>query len=77
MMAQETGAKPNQRTRPGRRPVVVFFLVLAALVGAGIVPDLANGFEAACTSLDTGAAERALEALVRVSGAARATESEV
>src|SRR3954471_4364927 len=36
----------------------------AALVVAGIAPDLANGFEAACESLDNGAAERALEALV-------------
>jgi anthranilate phosphoribosyltransferase len=48
----------------------------AALVVAGIANDLASGFEAANAALDIGAAERALDDLVRVSGAARAAESE-
>lgn len=48
----------------------------AAVVVAGIAPDLAAGVEAACTSLDSGAAERALDTLVRVSSAARAAEGE-
>ena len=48
----------------------------AALVVAGIAPDLGAGIETAGAALDNGAAERALEALVRVSCAARATEPE-
>jgi RND family efflux transporter MFP subunit len=40
MIAQETGAKSNQRLKPGRGPLVVFFLVLACLVGAGILGGL-------------------------------------
>jgi len=48
----------------------------AAVVVAGVASDLAAGVEAASASLDSGAAERALETLVRVSGAARAAEGE-
>jgi anthranilate phosphoribosyltransferase len=48
----------------------------AAVVVAGIAPDLAAGVETARTSLDSGAAERALDTLVRVSSAARAAEGE-
>jgi anthranilate phosphoribosyltransferase len=48
----------------------------AALMVAGIAADLASGYEAAAASLDSGAAERALEALIRVSCAARDAESE-
>jgi RND family efflux transporter MFP subunit len=40
MTAQETGVKASQRSKPGRGPVVIFFLVLACLVGAGIVGGL-------------------------------------
>jgi len=40
MMAQETGVKKTQRNKPGRGPLVAFFLVLACLVGAGIVGGL-------------------------------------
>lgn len=40
MTAQETGVKPNQRLKPGRGPLVAFFLVLACLVGAGIIGGL-------------------------------------
>jgi anthranilate phosphoribosyltransferase len=46
----------------------------AAVVVAGIAPDLAAGIEVAGASLDSGAASRALETLVRVSKAARAAE---
>jgi anthranilate phosphoribosyltransferase len=46
----------------------------AALVVAGLAPDLGAGVEVASASLDTGAAERALETLVRVSRAAHAAE---
>jgi anthranilate phosphoribosyltransferase len=48
----------------------------AALMVAGIADDLAAGVEAAGAALDNGAAERALESLVRVSCAARETEGE-
>jgi anthranilate phosphoribosyltransferase len=48
----------------------------AALMVAGIAPDLGAGVETAALSLDSGAAERALEGLVRVSGAARDKEAE-
>jgi anthranilate phosphoribosyltransferase len=48
----------------------------AALVVAGIAPDLAAGVEAARESLDRGAAVGALDTLVRVSRAAHATEGE-
>jgi anthranilate phosphoribosyltransferase len=48
----------------------------AALMVAGIAADLASGVEAAVASLDSGAAERALEGLVRVSCAARDKEAE-
>jgi len=44
MIAQETGVKPDRRgatgARPGRRPVLVFFAVLAVLVAAAIVGGL-------------------------------------
>jgi RND family efflux transporter MFP subunit len=40
MMVQTAGAKPGKQRRPGRRPVLVFFAVLAVLVGAGIVAGL-------------------------------------
>jgi anthranilate phosphoribosyltransferase len=46
----------------------------AALMVAGLAPDLGAGIEVASVSLDTGAAERALETLVRVSQAAHAAE---
>ena len=46
----------------------------AALVVAGIAPDLGAGVESACSSIDDGRAARALEALVRVSNAAAAVE---
>ena len=48
----------------------------AALMVAGIADDLGAGIEAAAASIDTGAAERALEGLVRVSCAARDKEAE-
>jgi len=48
----------------------------AALMVAGLAPDLAGGVEAAFAAIDSGAAERALDGLVRVSGDARAAESE-
>ena len=48
----------------------------AALMVAGIAPDLGAGVETAEHALDNGAAERALEALVRVSCAQRAIEGE-
>ena len=41
---------------------------------AGIADELASGVEIANTALDNGAAERALETLVRVSSAARDAE---
>ena len=37
MMVQTAGAGVGRQKRPGRRPLLVFFAVLAALVGAGIV----------------------------------------
>jgi RND family efflux transporter MFP subunit len=40
MTAQEPGVKNTQRTKPGRGPVVIFFLVLACLVAAGIIGGL-------------------------------------
>jgi anthranilate phosphoribosyltransferase len=49
----------------------------AALMVAGIAADLAAGVEVAGAALDNGAAERALEALVRISCAARDAEAEV
>ena len=48
----------------------------AAVVVAGITPDLAAGVEVACAALDSGAAWYALETLVRVSSAAHAAEVE-
>ena len=48
----------------------------AALMVAGRPPDLAGGVEMAIASVDSGAAERALESLVRVSQAERAAEQE-
>jgi anthranilate phosphoribosyltransferase len=47
----------------------------AALVVAGIAPDLGTGVEAAAASIDGGHAARALEALVRVSNEAKALEA--
>jgi len=55
---------------------LVMLNAAAALVVAGIAPDLAAGAEVAAASLDTGAAERALENLVRVSRAMHAAEGE-
>jgi anthranilate phosphoribosyltransferase len=49
----------------------------AAVVVAGLADDLGTGIEVAKESLDSGAAERALAALVRVSRAARDQEAEV
>ena len=40
MIAQEKGIQPQQRRKPGRGPLLAFFLVLACLVGAGIVGGL-------------------------------------
>jgi anthranilate phosphoribosyltransferase len=48
----------------------------AAVVVAGIADDLGAGVEVAKESLDSGAAERALEGLVRVSRAAHDQEAE-
>jgi anthranilate phosphoribosyltransferase len=48
----------------------------AALMVAGIADDLGAGIETATASIDTGAAERALGGLVRVSCAARDKEAE-
>jgi RND family efflux transporter MFP subunit len=46
MMAQRTGAGPGQRPRAGRRPVLVFFVLVGAVVAiaisAGILPRLAR-----------------------------------
>jgi anthranilate phosphoribosyltransferase len=55
---------------------LVMLNAAAALVVAGIAPDLAAGVDVAAASLDTGAAERALENLVRVSRAMHAAEGE-
>ena len=55
---------------------LVLLNAAAALVVAGIAPDLAAGVDVAAASLDTGAAERALENLVRVSRAMHAAEGE-
>ena len=46
----------------------------AALVVAGLAPDIAAGAEAAGAAIDDGRAERALETLVRVSADASAAE---
>jgi anthranilate phosphoribosyltransferase len=48
----------------------------AALMVAGLAPDFAGGIEMARTSIDSGAADRALDTLVRVSTAERAAEGE-
>jgi RND family efflux transporter MFP subunit len=40
MIAQGSGIKSTQRLKPGRGPLVAFFLVLACLVGAGIIGGL-------------------------------------
>ncbi|MGO9255708.1 MAG: efflux RND transporter periplasmic adaptor subunit, partial [Bryobacteraceae bacterium] len=37
MMVQTAGTQPGRQRRPGRRPVLLFFAVLAVLVAAGIV----------------------------------------
>jgi anthranilate phosphoribosyltransferase len=42
---------------------------------AGIAGDMAAGIDAARESIDSGAAERALDAMVRVSTAEAATEA--
>jgi anthranilate phosphoribosyltransferase len=49
----------------------------AALMVAGLADDLGSGVEVATAAIDNGAAERALETLVRVSNAARDAEAEV
>ncbi len=46
----------------------------AALVVAGVAPDLPAGMEAAAASVDGGHAARALENMVRVSTEAKAAE---
>ena len=48
----------------------------AAVVVAGLADDLGAGIDVAKESLDSGAAERALAALVRVSCTARDQEAE-
>jgi anthranilate phosphoribosyltransferase len=48
----------------------------AALMVAGLAPDLGAGVEVAAASIDSGSAERALVGLVRVSCAARDKEVE-
>ena len=40
MMAQQTGAKPDQRPKPRRGPLVAFFLVLACIVAAAMIGGL-------------------------------------
>src|SRR5207237_6120574 len=47
----------------------------AALVVAGVAPDLGAGVEAAAASIDGGHAARALESLVRVSNDAKVAEA--
>jgi anthranilate phosphoribosyltransferase len=47
----------------------------AALVVAGLVPDLGGGVDAAATSIDGGAAQQALDRLVEVSREAAAAEA--
>ncbi len=47
----------------------------AALVVAGVAPDLGAGVQAAAASIDGGHAARALETLVRVSNEAKAAEA--
>jgi RND family efflux transporter MFP subunit len=46
MMAQQAGVKSSLHHKPGRRPVLVFFAVLAVIIGAaiaaGIVPRLSR-----------------------------------
>ncbi len=46
----------------------------AALVVAGLAPDLGSGVEAAAAAIDDGRAARALETMVRVSNAASVSE---
>jgi anthranilate phosphoribosyltransferase len=58
-----------------RRDLAVFNAAAAVMV-AGIAPDLGAGVEVAVESIDSGAAERALEGLVRVSIAERDKEAE-
>jgi anthranilate phosphoribosyltransferase len=53
---------------------VVLLNAAAGLVAAGVVDDLAAGFEAAMASIDGGRAAQVLEDVVRVSNAARAEE---
>lgn len=48
----------------------------AALVVAGLVPDIGSGIEAAAAAIDDGRAGRALETLVRVSNTALAAEKD-
>ncbi len=48
----------------------------AALMVAGIAADIESGIELARTSIDSGAADRALDTLVQVSTAERAAEGE-
>jgi len=61
MMVQTAGTEPGRQKRPGRRPVVVFFAVLGALVAAGIVagvlPRLARQ-KVLLAASETGAARR-------------------
>jgi anthranilate phosphoribosyltransferase len=53
---------------------IVLLNAAAGLVAAGTVEELDEGFEAATASIDSGAAARVLEDVVRVSQAARADE---
>jgi anthranilate phosphoribosyltransferase len=54
---------------------IVVLNASAALVVAGIAPDIGAGLDAARAAIDSGAAARALDAMVRVSREERATET--
>ena len=55
---------------------IVLLNAAAGLLASGTVDDLASGFDAATSSVDSGAAARVLDDVVRVAAAARAAESD-
>jgi anthranilate phosphoribosyltransferase len=61
--------------KPGPNRDIALLNAAAALVVAGLVPDLADGLEAARASVDDGHAQSALDTFVRSSVAARDAEA--
>ncbi|HZP29654.1 MAG TPA: anthranilate phosphoribosyltransferase [Acidimicrobiia bacterium] len=59
---------------PGAVRDIVLLNAAAALIVAGLAPDLAGGLELAAAVVDDGRAAASLDAFVRVSGAARLAE---